>query len=483
MLANGACSHRGVGFASKLAPTNSGNLMGDDAKLLRLIGEVIQNLLAAHPTIQGLILGYSGGVDSHVLLHLLASQCENWEGRTLTAVYVDHGLQPASARWGQHCAEVCRKLEVDFRRLRVDAQPQVGESPEAAARRARYRALALLLGARDALLTAHQRDDQAETLLLQLLRGAGPHGLAAMPPVAPLGRGVLWRPLLNVERAEILAYAEYHGLHWIEDTSNLSREPDRNYLRHEILPLLKARWPAFSGTMARSARLCAEAAVLLDDLADLDLIQVATERPDCLAIPALQALAENRQRNALRRWFRKLHLPSPNAHHLESILREAISAPHDRQPLIHWPGCEVRRYRERLYAMEPLPSHDSSRVFPLPPELTELSIPGIGQLQLNRIQGQGIRLAALIGRSLTVRFRQGGERFRPIGRSHSQELKKLLQEADIPPWERDRLPLLYVDEVLVAVVKLGISAEWAASAGEEGVVLEFQGWNQVNCAT
>ena len=454
-----------------------------DAKLPRLIGEVIQSLLVAHPAIQGLILGYSGGIDSHVLLHLLASQRQHWEGRTLAAVYVDHGLQPTSAQWGQHCAEVCRTLEIDFRRLRVDARPQAGESPEAAARRARYRALAMLLSAKDALLTAHQRDDQAETLLLQLLRGAGPHGLAAMPPVAPLDRGLLWRPLLNVKRAEILAYAEYHGLHWVEDTSNLSREPDRNYLRHEILPLLKARWPAVSSTVARSARLCAEAAALLDDLADLDLVQVATERPDCLAIPALQALAENRQRNALRRWFRKLHLPSPNAHHLESILGEAIAAPRDRQPLIHWPGCEVRRYRERLYAMAPLLPHDSSRVFPLSSECTELSIPGIGQLHLNRIQGQGIRLTAFIGHSLTVRFRQGGERFQPVGRSHSQELKKLLQEADIPPWERDRLPLLYVDEALAAVAKLGISAEWVASAGEEGVVLEFQGWNQINYAT
>ena len=456
--------------------------MEQAVKLPRLVGGIIHTLLAAHPDIQGLILGYSGGIDSHVLLHLLVSQRQNWEGRTLTAGYVDHGLQPASAQWGQHCAEVCRKLKVDFRLLRVDARPQPGESPEAAARRARYQALEQLLGEQDALLTAHQRDDQAETLLLQLLRGAGPHGLAAMPLVAPLGRGLLWRPLLNVERAEILAYAEYHGLQWIEDASNLSREPDRNYLRHEILPLLKVRWPAVSTTVARSARLCAEAAALLDDLADLDLIRTATERPDCLAISALRALDEKRQRNALRCWFRKLRLPTPNAHHLEHILRDAIAAPRDRQPLIHWPGCEVRRYRERLYAMAPLPPHDSSQVFSLSSELTEFSIPGIGQLRLNRVQDQGVRLAALIGSSLTLRFRRGGERFRPIGRSHSQELKKLFQEAGIPPWERDRLPLLYVNEVVAAVVGVGVSAEWAASAGEEGMVLEFHGLNQMSCA-
>ncbi len=456
--------------------------MEQAVKLPQLVGGVIHTLLAAHPGIQGLILGYSGGVDSHVLLHLLAAQRQNWEGRTLTAVYVDHGLQPASAQWGQHCAEVCRKLEVDFRLLRVDARPQPGESPEAAARRARYQALEKLVGAQQALLTAHQRDDQAETLLLQLLRGAGPHGLAAMPLVAHLGRSLLWRPLLNVERADILAYAEYHGLQWIEDASNLSREPDRNYLRHEILPLLKTRWPAVSATLSRSARLCAEAAALLDDLADVDLERAATERPDCLAIPGLCALDEKRQRNVLRRWFRKLQLPPPNAHHLEHILKDAIATPRDRQPLIHWPGCEVRRYQDRLYAMAPLPPHDSSQVFPLSPELTELSIPGVGQLRLNRVQGQGVRLAALAGAALTVRFRRGGERFRPAGRSHSQELKKLLQEAGIPPWERDRLPLLYVNETLAAVVGVEVSAEWAARTGEEGVVLEFHGLNRISYA-
>lgn len=447
-------------------------------KLPRLISRIIHDLLAAYPAIQRLLLGYSGGIDSHVLLHLLASQRQAWAGRTLTAVYVDHGLQPASAQWGRHCAEVCRTLAVDFELLRVNAKPPPGESPEAAARRARYRALEQLVGEGDALLTAHQRDDQAETLLLQLLRGAGPHGLAAMPLVAPLGRGLLLRPLLEIERADIRTYADHHGLQWIEDISNLSREPDRNYLRHEVLPLLKARWPALSTTLSRSAQLCAEAAVLLDDLADWDLLQAATERSDCLAIPVLRVLSEQRQRNALRRWFRRLQLPPPNAHHLEHILRDAIAAPRDRQPLIRWPDCEVRRYWEWLYAMAPLPPHDPSRIFPLAPELMDLSISNVGRLQLSRVQGQGIRLAALSGAAVTVRFRRGGERFRPAGRLHSQELKKLLQEANIPPWERDRLPLLYVNEILAAVIGVGVNAEWAARTGEEGMVLELHGLNR-----
>ena len=432
----------------------------------------IQTLLFAYPAIQNLILAYSGGVDSHVLLHLLATHRHTLAGRTLAAVYVDHGLQPASLQWGCHCEQTCQHLGMDFKVIRVNARPQPGESPEAAARRARYQALENLLGAQDALLTAHQRDDQAETLLLQLLRGAGIHGLAAMPVVAPLGEGWLLRPLLNSERTEILAYARFHGLQWIEDTSNVNRELDRNYLRHAILPLLKARWPATTATLSRSARWCAEAATLLDELADTDLAQAATASSACLDILILRTLDEKRQGNALRRWFRRLQLPAPTANQLHHILQDAIAAPRDRQPLIHWPGGEVRRYRDRLFAMAPLPPHDPGRVFPLTPETSELLVPGIGRLRLYKVRGKGIRLAALAGAALTVRFRRGGERLRPAGCSHSQELKKLLQEAGIPPWERDRLPLFYVNERLTAVTGLWIGAEFMALAEEDGLVLE-----------
>ncbi len=178
------------------------------------------------------------------------------------ALYVDHGLQAAATAWGEHCAHVCRALNVPFRVLRIDARPAPGESPEAAARRARYAALAAELSPDSALLTAHHRDDQAETLLLQLLRGAGPHGLAAMPAVSRLGQGWLLRPLLNVDRAELLAYARAHDLQWIEDASNQDTGFDRNYLRHRVLPLLRERWPAMNRTLARSARRCAETASL-----------------------------------------------------------------------------------------------------------------------------------------------------------------------------------------------------------------------------
>ncbi|MCB1822500.1 MAG: tRNA lysidine(34) synthetase TilS, partial [Candidatus Competibacteraceae bacterium] len=251
----------------------------------------LSKLLADKRLARHLIIGYSGGLDSHVLLHVLATQGHHWPERRLEAIYVDHGLHTASVAWGEHCANVCRDLNLPFRVLKIDARPTPGESPEAAARRARYTAFATELSPDAALLTAHHCDDQAETLLLQLLRGAGPHGLAAMPAVSRLGEGWLLRPFLEVDRAELLAYARTHDLQWIEDASNTDIGFDRNYLRHQVLPVLRERWPAVNRTLSRSARLCAETATWLDEEAAADLARVATERPDRLAVPVLRELS------------------------------------------------------------------------------------------------------------------------------------------------------------------------------------------------
>jgi len=439
--------------------------------------------LSAWPGFRRFIVGYSGGMDSHVLLNLLATQRELWPERTVEAIYVDHGLQAVSAAWGEHCAGVCRLLNVPFRVLKIDARPAPGESPEAAARCARYAALAAELSTDAALLTAHHRDDQAETLLLQLLRGAGPHGLAAMPAMSRLGQGWLLRPLLEVDRDELLAYARAHDLQWIEDASNQDTGFDRNYLRHQVLPLLRERWPAVNRTLARSARLCAETAAWLDEEAAADLASAATDRSDCLAIPALQALSELRQRHLLRYWLRQLNLPIPDARQLQHILHDALTAAADRNPCIHWPGAEIRRYRDRLYAMPSLRPHDARQRFlwrvdaeVWPP----LELPSVGRLALCKAMGEGLRSEAFAGGSLIVGFRQGGERFQPAGRRHSQELKKLLQQAGIPPWERERLPLVYRPRErrrnceLLAVVGLGIAADFAAEPGEPGWQPVFQ---------
>jgi tRNA(Ile)-lysidine synthase len=364
-------------------------------------------------------------------------------------------------------------MDVAFTALSVDASPRSRESPEAVARQVRYQALAKLLGPKDAVLTAHHRDDQGETLLLQLLRGSGPHGLAAMPAAASLGQGLLLRPLLNTPRNDILTYAKAHDLYWVEDTSNADLAINRNYLRHTVLPLMKAHWPAAIDTMARSARLCAEASQLLDELADMDLAQVTDGDAQRLSIARLCKLTEARQRNCLRRWFRMLNLASPNAAQLHHILQDVLNVPPDRQPHIHWPGGEVRRYKDHLFAMQPLPFHDPNQVFPMKITLP-LSIPYIGYLCLLPTQGQGLNQQMLDNKPLHVGFWRGGERFQPVGRAHSQTLKKLFQAAGVPPWERDRLPLLYVDDTLAAVGELWISAQFAARADEKGLIFTWQ---------
>jgi len=445
--------------------------------------QYLSSFLATHSSARRLIAGYSGGLDSHVLLHGLATRRHLWTGRSLEAIYIDHGLQAASAGWGEHCAHICHDLNVPYRVLQVDARSASGESPEAAARRARYAAFAAELSPDSVLLTAHHCDDQAETLLLQLLRGAGPHGLAAMPAAAQLGQGWLLRPFLDIDRAELLAYACAHNLHWIEDTSNTDINFDRNYLRHQILPRLRERWPVANRTLARSARLCAETAAWLDAEAAADLARATADRPDCLMISALHEFDKVHQRNLLRYWLRQSGLPLPNARQLQHILSDALAAAVDRNPCIRWPGAEIRRYRDGLYAMQPLKPHNASQRFiwqagnqGWPP----LDVPGVGHLELRKTEGKGLRSEALTGGSLIVGFRQGGERFRPAGRAHRQELKKLLQEAGIPPWERERLPLIYLPSTsaisgklgengpLLAVVGLGTAADAAVGPGEAG---------------
>lgn len=412
--------------------------------------EALRGRLAALLCGDHYLVGFSGGLDSTVLLHALAEL----RGRvplSVEAIHVHHGLQPQADAWAVHCRCVCERLEIPFKLIRIDAKAQKGESPEAAAREARYRALRKLIKPRTCLLTAHQQDDQAETLLLQLLRGSGPAGLAAMPDIRVFGEGWHARPLLPFTRAELADYAAVNKLHWIHDLSNRDTDLDRNYIRHEVLSRLRARWPTVERTLSRAAALQAEATELLSNLAREDLVAVGGSRPDTLSIAALSRLSPARQRNVLRQWLTILGLPAPTRPQLERILIEAIGARWDRTPVIMWQGGEVRRYRDDLFAMAPLAVHDPTLVLPWDMR-RPLPIPHLGiTLEPSALKSLGGEVAA--DRSdITVRFRRGGERCRLQGRRHHHELKKLFQEAGVPPWERDRIPLIYAGERLIAVV-------------------------------
>lgn len=408
------------------------------------------------------LLAYSGGIDSTVLLHAL-SDTRASDPREILAIHVNHGMHPHAPAWEAHCRNFALLLGVRFasRRVAVDGTP--GSGPEAAARDARYALLRTFVEPGDCLLSAHHEDDQAETLLLNLLRGSGVAGLAGIGAVQAFGQGRLVRPLLGVSGGDILAYAKRHRLDWIDDPSNAETRFDRNFLRQEIVPRLASRWPAVSARLRQSADLAGEAGMLLDDLAGIDLA-TAGGSPARLELAALRGMAPPRQRNLLRHAVSLSGLPPPPATRLYQAINELVPAREDAQPLVTWPGAELRRYRDHLYVMPSLGTDPAEPPALLHPGETLDLGPGAGRVALTAGAGDGIRPDLAAG-GLKVRFRHGGEEIRPSGRECTHKLKKLLQDRGVVPWMRDRLPLLYSGERLVAVADLWTSADCVNAGG------------------
>lgn len=414
------------------------------------------------------VIALSGGLDSTVLAHALAVN-RNVHGKTLLAVHVDHDLQADAAAWSDHCRALAAALDIDYRLENAAVDTSGRSGLEAAAREARYAALASYIGTDDWLLSAHHLNDQAETLLLNLMRGSGPAGIAGIGVLNSIGSGWLARPLIDVTRDELETYATTAGLAWVEDPSNDDRRFDRNFLRHDVLPALAERWGDVAARLARSAKLAGEAAELLDDLAGIDL-EVVADRHDRINIGRLEALSEPRQRNLLRYAVRCARLPAPSALQLKAILEQLVPAREDAQPVVAWPGAEVRRYRERLYILaagieEALP--DGLKLGTSPLELPH----SLGTLSLSRGAALGLS-DAVIAQGLSLHWRRGGEEIKPVGHTHTRKIKKLLQEEGVVPWMRERLPLLYSGGNLVAVGDLWIAA---AAASEPGTAVRWSG--------
>jgi len=419
------------------------------------------------PTVPRWWVGLSGGLDSSVLLEVLARGRGSLPGE-LHAVHVNHGLQSAAVDWQRHCEMQCKRLELPLMAKTVRIDAGTGESLEAVARERRYAVFREILGPGEVLLLAHHEDDQLETFFLQALRGAGVRGLAAMPAVAPFAAGILARPLLGYSRAELEVWAKQQGLVWVEDPSNRDTDYDRNYLRREVLPLVKRRWPAAGATVSRSARFAAEAEVLLEELAAEDEARYRVGLT--LPVKALAELPAARSRNLLRHWLRRQGLPLPPAHKLDEILSQA-KAGVDRNPRIDWEGAEVRRYRGRLHALEPLP--EAPAEFLLHKGESRDLGPGLGSLALKPAVGEGIRAELCGPQGLRVAFRSGGEECRPVGHGHQRPLKKWLQELHVVPWLRGRLPLLYAERELLAAAGLFVCEPHAAQPGEAGLRIEW----------
>ncbi|WP_238524359.1 tRNA lysidine(34) synthetase TilS [Methylotenera mobilis] len=420
--------------------------------------------LAAPPR---LLLALSGGLDSAVLLHLLAGLRSSL-GFELYALHVHHGLSPNADAWAAWCEQQCQLLQVPISISRVKVNQASGLGIEAAARLLRYQAL---FDARQALeadfvVTAHHQDDQAETLLLQLFRGSGVKGLSSMAAVDHTRS--LMRPLLGVSRQSLHAYAIQHALTWCDDESNDNTRYERNFIRHDVMPILQERYPSVQSVIARTASHLAEASTLLEQLAEIDA-QVLVAN-DSLCLQGLALLSQARAKNLLRWWLAQHKLVMPTSEHLGEMLQQLLNARADAELSIQIQHYTLRRYQQRAYLCVVQVCEPFDLVWN--GEAT-LMMPDGGLLTFKQVQGAGLALKFGMTR-LRITNRSGGERFKPDAARPTRTLKHLLQAANIPPWQRDHLPLIYWQDSLACVPGVGIAHELKAAGGEPGIAVTWQ---------
>lgn len=457
--------------------------------LIQYLWQQLDGLFLRSPRISRLIVAFSGGLDSSVLLHACAALRErpdsplgDTSGRTLEAVHVDHGLSPQAAAWALHCRRQCEALDIPLTCHRVEvtaARPRVPDGsakvPEARAREARYRVFTRSLDESSALLLAHHQDDQAETVLLRLLRGAGPRGLAGMPACRQLGAGRLWRPLLGQPRVALEGYARHYGLSWVEDGSNADTRMDRNYLRHHVLPMIRERWPGWRDSWQLSARHCADAAELNSDLACMDIAAAQgrtlpfTPARQCLDYRALLELPKRRQRNALRHWLYRETGHAGTAHVVSRVLGEVIPARADARPEVPLAGYRLRRHRRTLVVCPELPpvAQDWEHIWQPEEDGEALLLPGNGVLVARAGAPDGVPAGAV----LTLRFRRRGDYCQQDGRPRLA-LSRMLQEQGVPVWWRDRLPLVTINDEVLWMPGTGRCGP-VLSAGQSGWVFDW----------
>jgi tRNA(Ile)-lysidine synthase len=439
--------------------------------LIDLVDKAVLSLLESSKKIKSMTVALSGGVDSVVLLHLL-HQLQKTHHFNLKASHVHHGLNENADKWVKFCEKLCTKLPVplDVHYIKLPKKKSLGIEGEA--RRLRYEKL--LQSKTDLVVLAHHEDDQAETFLLQLIRGAGVKGLSSMAHFDDSRR--LWRPLLNTSRIDIESYAKKHKLKWIEDESNLNTDFDRNFIRSKVLPILKNRFTYIIKVISRSSAHLAEAQHLLDDLAKIDLENClkSYNYKHKLQVKTLDKLSNPRAKNVLRYWLEINDQLMPSKDLLDELLRQVLTAKKDSELKIQLAkDYEIRRYQDEIYIVQKNQQTHKNYEIIWQGE-SEILLPNGTQLNFKKVKGRGLNFKFLDNQKLIIRNRQGGEFFKPESKRPTKKIKQLLQESDLPPWERECLPLIFIGDELASVPNFGIDIKFQAKPKDVGLNVTLQ---------
>ena len=438
--------------------------------LLDVVEKSFVSLSTSHKKVKSMTVALSGGVDSVVLLDLL-HQLQKTHHLNLKASHVHHGLSKNADKWVKFCEKLCTKLSVplDVHHIKLPQKKSLGIEGEA--RQLRYEKL--LKSKTDLVVLAHHEDDQAETFLLQLIRGAGVKGLSSMAHFDDTRR--LWRPLLNTSRIDIESYAKKHKLKWIEDESNQNIDFDRNFIRSKVLPILKNRFNHIIKVISRSSSHLAEAQSLLDDLAKIDLKSdlKSINYKHKLKVKALEKLSNTRAKNILRYWLEINDQMMPSKDLLDELLRQVLTAKKDATIKIHLSkDDEIRRYQDKIYIV-PKNQQTHKNYEMIWSGESEIILPNGQKLTFKKVKGRGINLRFLDHQKLKIRNRQGGEFFKPNAKRPTKKIKQLLQESDLPPWERDFFPMIFVGDELAAVPNFGIDQKYQAGPQMTGLEINL----------
>ncbi|WP_114326389.1 tRNA lysidine(34) synthetase TilS [Candidatus Colwellia aromaticivorans] len=451
---------------------------------MTIIESALVSAINKHPKTP-LVIAYSGGVDSQVLLHALAKLKHAKKfPNILTVCHVNHGLSENATTWQNFAEQACQKLNLPFVACQVNVQPQAQHSLEALAREARYQALQSLYDEQTLIITGHHRDDQAETFLLALKRGAGLKGLSAMAAEARQGKDIFMRPLLKVSRAEIVHYAKEQQLDWVEDESNSDTRFDRNFIRQTIMPLLSERWPSIVQTINRSSSHCLEGQLLLNEMAEQDLANCQLSE-QCLSVIELSKFSAARFNNLVRYFLAQHNYLMPSTEQLAQVYQQLL-ANEDKNPAVKVANNYLRRYKDALYlTADFIGVTDWQKTIYLSDKQTvamanEIELPdGLGKLTFSNNQfvevSNSCQQIALPTKEqkVTLRFCHDNPTCLPDYRNHSRSLKKVLQELNIPPWQRKRIPFLYYNDLLVAAIGHFVCQTFSPNENESSITVTW----------